>query len=91
MISTYHFTFDIPKSWKGRSGKRFNTLMQRTSQNDWGLETVNVLTNDVGYKPSKNEVRAYEKEKEQLEQSLMAGMEVVVVTFPLLKIKHICF
>ena len=70
-------TFEVPKSWKGRSGKRPNTLMQWTSQNGWGLDIVNVLINDLGYKPSLNEIQAYAKDKAQLGQSLIAGMELV--------------
>ena len=72
-----HIEFDLPKSWAGKEGKRPNTLKQWTSQNGYGLETINIVITDLGFNPSEIEINSTFEDQNQLLDWVMPGFTVV--------------
>jgi len=72
-----NISIDVPISWKGREGKRPNTLKQWTSQHGWGLDIVNIGIDDVGFEPSLDQIKEYSQSKKDLKQIIMRGFDLV--------------
>jgi hypothetical protein len=68
--------FDLPKSWRGKEGKRPNVIQQWTNQNGYGTETINLVIKDLGYVPTNKDILDFYENKATLRQILMQGMDL---------------